>query len=124
MNLKFLVYDMTNFTSQDLRKHDVIGSIELNLKTLLTTKSPYVGSLRYPGEPIARGCIYVYVKRTKDCRSKLRLFVKGSKLTKRGVFGKCDAYFEICRLVGENDEFHPVFRSEVVTRSQDPRLEL
>ena len=87
-------------------------------------KSPFTGKLRLPGDVKSRGSIYLYVRDAKDGRSKLRMQVRGSKLTKKGVFGKCNAYFEICRLVtvGDGEEFHPVFRSQVVARSPDPRL--
>ena len=124
MKLKFTVYDLTNFTNNDLRKHDVIGSIELDVKALVTSKPPYTGPLKMPGDTTCRGTIYVYAEDGTECKSKLRLMVKGSKLLKRGVFGKCNAYFEICRLMSNGGEFHPVFRSEVVTRSQEPRFVL
>jgi hypothetical protein len=122
--LKFTVYDLANFTSKDLRKHDVIGSVELEIRTLLEDARPFVGELRLPGDMRARGYIYVHVRDVKDTRSKLKLQVKGSKLTKRGMFAKCNAYFEVCCKIGEGEKegFHPVYRSQIVARSQEPRL--
>ena len=123
--MKFTVYDLANFTSKDLRKHDVIGSVELELRTLLEEARPFIGELRLPGDMKSRGRIYVHVKDIKDINSKLRLQVKGSKLTKRAMFAKCNAYFEVCCKVGDQEEkegFHPVYRSQIVARSQEPRL--
>jgi hypothetical protein len=122
--MKFTLYDLANFTSKDLRKHDVIGSVELELRTLLEDARPFVGELHLPGDMRTRGYIYIHVRDIKDTKSKLRLQVKGSKLTKRGMFAKCNAYFEVCCKMGEGgkEEFHPVYRSQVVSRSQEPRL--
>ena len=125
--MKFTVYDLANFTSQDLRKHDVIGSVELELRTLLEEGRPFIGELRLPGDMKSRGRIYVHVKDIKGINSKLRLQVKGSKLTKRAMFAKCNAYFEVCCKVGDQEEkegFHPVYRSQIVARSQEPRWQL
>jgi hypothetical protein len=121
--MKFTVYDLANFTSKDLRKHDVIGSVELELRTLVEETRPFVGQLRLPGDMKSRGCIYVHVRDIKDTNSKLRLQVKGSKLTKRGMFAKCNAYLEVCCKIGgeEKEEFHPVYRSQIVARSLEPR---
>ncbi|XP_028397014.1 copine-1-like isoform X2 [Dendronephthya gigantea] len=121
--IKLTVYDLANFTSKDLRKHDVIGSVELDLRNVLEVERPFVGELRMPGDTKARGYIYVYFKDIKDTKSKLTFQVKGAKLTKRGMFAKCNAYFEVCRKIqeGTNEEFHPVYRSQIVARSQEPR---
>ena len=121
--MKFTVYDLANFTSKDLRKHDVIGSVELELKNLLEETRPFVGELRLPGDTRIRGYIYVHFKDIKDTKSKFTLQVKGAKLTKRGMFAKCNAYFEVCRKIqeGDKEEFHPVYRSQIVARSQEPR---
>ena len=119
--MKFTVYDLANFSSKDLHKHDVIGSVELDLRRLLEDGQPFVGELRLPGDMRTRGSIYIYVRDIKDSKSKLRLQLKGSKLTKRGMFAKCNAYFEVCSKFGEKEEFHPIYRSQIVNRSQEPR---
>ena len=119
--MKFTVYDLANFSSKDLRKHDVIGSVEVDLRTLLEDRQPFVRELRLPGDMKTRGSIYIYVRDIKDSKSKLRLQLKGSKLTKRGMFAKCNSYFEVCSMFGEKQEFHPIYRSQIVNRSQEPR---
>ena len=122
--MKFTVYDLANFTSKDLRKHDVIGSVELELMILLDDTRPFVGELHIPGDMRTRGYIYVHVRDVKDSNSKMRIQIKGSKLIKRGMFAKCNAYFEVCSRISKADEdaFHPVYRSQIVNRSQEPRF--
>ena len=111
---------MANFTSKDLRKHDFIGSVEIEFEILLSTPPPVVRTLRIPGDVKTRGWITIHIEEVLDSRTNVRLHLGASKLEKKGLFGKCDAFFELSRMLNE-DEFHPVYRSEVVTKTVDPK---
>ena len=111
---------MANFTSKDLRKHDFIGSVEIEFEVMLSTPPPVVRTLRIPGDVKTRGWITIHIEEVLDSRTNVRLHLGASKLEKKGLFGKCDAFFELNRLLNEG-EFHPVYRSEVVTKTVDPK---
>ena len=111
---------MANFTSKDLRKHDFIGSVELELEVLLSTPPPIVRTLRIPGDVKTRGWITLLVEDVVQSRTNVKLHLGASKLEKKGFFGKCDAFFELSRLLNTGD-YHPVYRSEVVTKTVEPK---
>ena len=120
--LRFSVFDLANFTSRDLRKHDFIGSLEIEFDNLLRSQgAPSIRTLRLPGDVKSRGYIEIYVEDVKESRSNVKLSLAASNLAKKGLLGKCDAFFEVNRLLTKCDHFHPVYRSEVVTRTASPK---
>ena len=120
--LRFSVFDLANFTSKDLRKHDFIGSVEIELENLLESDNgSLIRTLRFPGDVKSRGYIHIYVEDVKENRSNVRLHFGAANLTKKGLLGKCDAFFEVNRLLSKPGHFHPVYRSEVVTRTSSPK---
>lgn len=120
--LRFSVFDLGNFTSKDLRKHDFIGCVEIELETLLESENgSLIRTLRLPGDVKSRGYIHVYVEDVQDTKSNVRLHFGATNLTKKGLLGKCDAFFDVKRLLSRTDHFHPVYRSEVVTRTASPK---
>lgn len=118
--LRFSLYDLANFTSKDLRKHDFIGSVEIDFDTLLTSESPLVRTLRIPGDIKTRGFINIFYEDVTANKTNLRLQMRGVGLEKKGFLSKCDAFFEVERLLSSG-HFHPVYRSEIVTRTLDPK---
>ena len=120
--LRFSVFDLANFTSKDLRKHDFVGSLEIELETLLESDNgSLIRTLRVPGDVKSRGYIHVYVEDVKDSRTNVSLHFGAMNLAKKGLLGKCDAFFEVHRLLSKADHFHPVYRSEVVKRTVSPK---
>jgi len=116
------VFDLANFTSKDLRKHDFVGSLEIELETLLESDNgSLIRTLRVPGDVKSRGYIHVYVEDVKDSRTNVSLHFGAMNLAKKGLLGKCDAFFEVHRLLSKADHFHPVYRSEVVKRTVSPK---
>lgn len=120
--LRFSVFDLANFTSKDLRKHDFIGSLEIELETLLESDcGTLIRTLRLPGDVKSRGYIHIYVDDVRESRTNVRLHFGAANLAKKGLLGKCDAFYEVNRLVTKGGHFHPVYRSEVVTRTASPK---
>ena len=120
--LRFSVFDLANFTSKDLRKHDFVGSLEIELETLLESEcGSLIRTLRLPGDVKSRGYIHIYVDDVRDSRTNVRLHFGATNLEKKGLLGKCDSFFEVNRLLAKSDHFHPVYRSEVVTRTASPK---
>ena len=120
--LRFSVFDLANFTSKDLRKHDFIGSLEIELENILESDNgTLIRTLRLPGDVKSRGYIHVYFEDVKDSRTNVRLHFGATNLAKKGLLGKCDSFFEVGRLLSKPDHFHTVFRSEVVTRTASPK---
>ena len=120
--LRFSIFDLANFTSKDLRKHDFIGSLEIELETLLESeKNSLIRTLRLPGDIKSRGYIHVYVEDVVETRSNVRLHFGATNLAKKGLLGKCDAFFEVNRWLSKADRFHPIYRSEIVQRTSSPK---
>lgn len=120
--LRFSVFDLANFTSKDLRKHDFIGSLEIEIETLLESDGgSLIRTLRLPGDVKSRGYIHIYTDDVRESKTNVRLHFGATNLDKKGLLGKCDAFFEVNRLLTKNDHFHPVYRSEVVTRTASPK---
>ncbi|XP_068710536.1 copine-1-like [Montipora foliosa] len=120
--LRFSIFDLANFTSKDLRKHDFIGSLEIELETLLESeKNSLIRTLRLPGDIKSRGYIHVYVEDVVETRSNVRLHFGATNLVKKGLLGKCDAFFEVHRWLSKADRFHPIYRSEIVQRTSSPK---
>eukprot|EP00794_Sanderia_malayensis_P007796 gene7796-8642_t len=123
-NLKLSVFDSDNLASKDLHKHQLIGSTETRLSTLVTSSAPQGYNLQFQEHKSKRGKIYVTAEvadeQARNTNIKLRLCAL--KLSKKGlnIFGKCDAYFELERKL-KDDRYHPVYRSEVIFRNSDPR---
>lgn len=116
------MFDLANFTSKDLRKHDFVGSLEIELETLLESEcGSLIRTLRLPGDVKSRGYIHIYVDDVRDSRTNVRLHFGATNLEKKGLLGKCDSFFEVNRLLAKSDHFHPVYRSEVVTRTASPK---
>lgn len=80
-----------------------------------------VRTLRLPGDIKSRGYVHVYVKDVIDSRTNVRLHFGASNLAKKGLLGKCDAFFEVNRWICNAGRFHPVYRSEIVTRTAAPK---
>ncbi|XP_031565883.1 copine-9-like [Actinia tenebrosa] len=118
--LRFSLYDLANFTSKDLRKHDFIGSVEVDFGTLLTSESPLVRTLRIPGDITTRGFINIFFEDVVTSMTNVRVQMRGENLQRPGFLSKCDAFFAVERLL-QSGHFHPVYRSEIVTRTQDPK---
>lgn len=120
--LRFSVFDLANFTSKDLRKHDFVGSIEIELDTLLESScGTLIRTLRVPGDVKSRGYIHIYVDDVRDDKTNVRLHFGATNLEKKGLLGKCDSFFEVNRLLPRSNHLHPVYRSEVVTRTACPK---
>lgn len=121
--LRFSVFDLANFTSKDLRKHDFIGSLEIEMESLLDSvkAGSLVRTLRLPGDIKSRGYIHVYVEDVTNSRTSVRLHFGATNLTKKGLLGKCDAFFEVNRWISNAGRFHPIYRSEIVTRTAAPK---
>lgn len=118
--LQFSLYDLANFTSKDLRKHDYIGCVEIQLEHLLEQEYPVVRTLRIPGDVKSRGFIHIYVEEVVQSKTNVRLHFGGQHIEKNGFLGRNDSFFEVCRPL-HGGHFHPVYRSEVVTRTNDPK---
>ena len=80
-----------------------------------------IRTLRLPGDVKSRGYIHVYWEDVKESRTSVKLHFGATNLSKKGLLGKCDSFFEINRLVSKPDHFHPIYRSEVVTRTACPK---
>ncbi|KAM7439897.1 hypothetical protein ABFA07_010761 [Porites harrisoni] len=120
--LRFSVFDLANFTSKDLRKHDFIGCLEIELEAMLECDNgSAIRTLRLPGDVKSRGYIHVYWEDVKESRTNVKLHFGATNLSKKGLLGKCDSFFEINRLLSKPDHFHPIYRSEVVTRTACPK---
>lgn len=120
--LRFSVFDLANFTSKDLRKHDFIGSLEIELETLLESDcGSLIRTLRLPGDVKSRGFIHIYVEDVKESKTNVKLHFGAANLAKKGLLGKCDAFYEVNRVVTKSGHFHPVYRSEVVTKTASPK---
>ncbi|RMX40585.1 hypothetical protein pdam_00019932 [Pocillopora damicornis] len=120
--LRFSVFDLANFTSKDLRKHDFVGSIEIELDALLESScGTLIRTLRVPGDVKSRGYIHIYVDDVRDDKTNVRLHFGATNLEKKGLLGKCDSFFEVNRLLPRSNHHHPVYRSEVVTRTACPK---
>jgi len=137
-NLRFSIYDTENLTSKDLHKHQLIGSVEVELFRLLDNSSNRNGSsennnkenhekcfhLQFQGQAKKRGKIFIDAEQVdqSSTNTNVKLCLSAVKLSRKGlnIFGKCDAYFEIERRL-YNEKYHPIYRSEVVFRTSDPR---
>ena len=128
-HLKFSIFDTENLTSKDLHKHQLIGSLEIELSKLLETENSNnnhdtVYDLKFQDQVKKRGKIYVIAEQVEQhaVNTNVKLCLSALKLSKKGlnIFGKCDAYFELERKV-KNDNYHPVYRSEVIFRNSEPR---
>ena len=137
-NLRFSIYDTENLTSKDLHKHQLIGSVEVELFRLLDNTSNRTGSidnnnkenhekcfhLQFQGQAKKRGKIFIDAEQVdqSSTNTNVKLCLSAVKLSRKGlnIFGKCDAYFEIERKL-YNETYHPIYRSEVVFRTSDPR---
>ena len=80
-----------------------------------------IRTLRLPGDVKSRGYIHVYWEDVKESRTNVKLHFGAANLSKKGLLGKCDSFFEINRLLSKPDHFHPIYRSEVVTRTACPK---
>ncbi|KAK7483323.1 hypothetical protein BaRGS_00025490 [Batillaria attramentaria] len=86
--LMFSVYDIDS-RSNDLRHHDFVGSVEVKLEDLVDDSRPLLTStrtLRVPGDPKARGTLYVTSEFVRDTRGKVQVHAAGHKLEKIGMF--------------------------------------
>lgn len=122
--LKFSVYDVDS-RSQDLKHHDFVGFTEVTLLKLLNYPKAVVTTsknLRTAGDSRPRGMLNITTEILMDSRNKVYIHAGGLKLDKKGLFSmnKPDVYFEISRSI-ENVTYHPVFRSEIVYKSTNPR---
>ncbi|EDO49902.1 predicted protein, partial [Nematostella vectensis] len=118
--LRFSLYDLANFTSKDLRKHDFIGCTEIDIDSLLSAESPYVRTLRVPGDIQTRGFIKLFYEEVHTSLTNVRFQISGVNLEKRSLLSKWDVFFELERLL-PGGFYHPVYRSEIVARTLDPR---
>lgn len=80
-----------------------------------------IRTLRLPGDIKSRGYIHVYVEDVVETRSNVRLHFAATNLAKKGLLGKCDAFFEVNRWLSKADRFHPIYRSEIVQRTSSPK---
>ena len=80
--------------------------------------------LKFQDQAKKRGKIHVVAELVEQhaVNTNVKLCLSALKLSKKGlnIFGKCDAYFELERKV-KNDNYHPVYRSEVIFRNSEPR---
>lgn len=130
-NLRFAIYDAENLTSKDLHKHQLIGSVEVELLRILETAQDNNNKehrekcydLRFQDSAKKRGRIYIEAEAVdqRSVNTSVKLCLSALKLSRKGlnIFGKCDAYFELERKLHE--VYHPVYRSEVVFRNSEPR---
>lgn len=122
--LMFSIYDIDS-RSTDLKHHDFVGSVELSLSSLLDplkTCTTVCKTLRVPGDPRARGMINITAEVVRPSKNKVSVHAAGHKLVKTGkiIMSKPDVYMEISRSI-DSISYHPVYRTETVHRSQNPR---
>ena len=129
--MKFSVFDTENLTSKDLHKHQLIGSIEVNLLDLLKEgeqnnkeHSEHEYFLKFEDQAKKRGKLYIVAEEVDQeaVNTNIKMCLSALKLSRKGlnIFGKCDAYFEVERKLAV-DLYHPVYRSEVIFRNSEPR---
>ena len=131
--MRFSIYDTENLTSKDLHKHQLIGSVEVELLRLLdNTNNGNVNKenmekcyhLQYQDQAKRRGKIFIEAEQVdqSSANTNVKLCLSAVKLSRKGlnIFGKCDAFFELERKL-QNEIYHPVYRSEVVFRNSEPR---
>ncbi|VDI27260.1 Hypothetical predicted protein [Mytilus galloprovincialis] len=123
-HLKFSLYDIDS-RSQELKHHDFVGFTDVTLdkllnypKTVCTTSK----NLRTAGDSRPRGMINITTEILKDSKNKVSIHAQGHKLDKKGLFSmnKPDVYLEISRSI-ENIVYLPVYRTEIVYKSTNPR---
>eukprot|EP00795_Rhopilema_esculentum_P004319 gene4319-20525_t len=131
--LKFSVFDTENLTSKDLHKHQLIGSIEINLLDLLKEgeqnndkeHSEHEYYLKFEDQAKKRGKLYIVAEEVDQeaVNTNIKMCLSALKLSRKGlnIFGKCDAYFEVERKLAV-DSYHPVYRSEVIFRNSEPSI--
>lgn len=130
--MRFSIYDTENLTSKDLHKHQLIGSVNIQLIRLLENAQNNGNGehhercydLIYQENAKKRGKIIIDAEELdqSSVNTNVKVCLSAIKLSKKGlnIFGKCDAYFELERKL-HNEVFHPVYRSEVVFRNSEPR---
>ena len=131
--MRFSIYDTENLTSKDLHKHQLIGSVEVELLRLLDIASSDNNNkdshekcydLQYKDQAKRRGKIFIAAEviGQTSANTNVKICFSALKLSRKGlnIFGKCDAYFELERKL-HSETYHPVYRSEVVFRNSEPR---
>ena len=124
--LKLSIYDAENLTSKDLHKHQFIGSIETSLEAIVDCgeEDIFRKEIFSENRKTRRGIIFITAANVDEISTKtqISMIISATKLSKKGInlFGKCDTFFEINRQLN-NEDFHPVYRSEVIFRNSEPR---
>ncbi|ESO94863.1 hypothetical protein LOTGIDRAFT_161113 [Lottia gigantea] len=121
--LLFSIYDIDN-RSTDLRHHDHVGNVEIDLESLIDlsiTVHSVTRTIRMHGDPKSRGFLTISTELVKECQNKAQLHIQGHHLDKRGMLANRhpDCYLEIGREIN-SIKFQPVFRTEVIYKSRNP----
>ena len=115
--LKFEIYDWDS-KSQKLKKHDILGQIEVSLGTIVSSAGKqYTSSLKNGGG----GRITILAEETNPrALGKIKLQLMGHKLDSKDTFGKSDPYYNLSKKMG-NGQWSLVYRSEVIKNNSNPK---
>eukprot|EP00111_Clytia_hemisphaerica_P000713 TCONS_00002099-protein len=118
--MKFEVYDRDS-SSAVLNNHDFLGYVEVSLGSIVgehggtTTKNLYSRQ-----KEKLRSTITFNVEELFDTKEILKLQIKGHRLDQKDLFSSSDPFIVISRCSLENNNFLPVYKTEMIKNNNSP----
>ena len=115
--LKFEIYDWDS-KSQNLKRHDILGEVEVSLGTIMASPGKqFTSSLKKGGG----GRITVMAEDiNSSARERIRIQFIASNLDRKDTFGKSDPFYNLSKKM-TNGQWSLVYKSEVVKNNSNPR---
>lgn len=123
--MRFFIYDRDS-SSEDLAKHDYLGSLETTLSKVLGARGgAFSGQLlNKAGTPCGKGKLIVLGSEVSQCSDILEFQFRASGLSRKNMMGlgTSDPFYVISRKQGSeiSAPYVKVFESEVVKKNLNP----
>ncbi|ORX76492.1 Copine-domain-containing protein [Anaeromyces robustus] len=117
--LKFVVYDIDDFTGKNTSKNDFLGEYITTLADIVNARNKRIkGRLL----KIAHGDIIITAEEVSDSKKVVIYKFSAKKLDKKDLFGKSDPFFAVYRRVSGNgnDNLLLTYESEVIKNTLNP----
>jgi len=118
--LRFVVYDIDDFTGRNTSKNDFLGEYTTTLANIVNSRDKRIkGKLLN----IQHGDIYITAEEISDSKKVVIYKFSARKLDKKDFFGKSDPFFAVYRKVNNNgtgDNLLLTYESEVIKNNLNP----
>lgn len=119
--IKFALYDSKNMHTKDLNRCQYIGSCVTDIRSLVEDEQTENELQSEENSSVGKICVWaIKLKGELNDKKQIHVTIGASKLVKKGLFNRIDAFFEISREVKESF-FHPIYRSEMIIKNNNPR---